>query len=130
MAGDHPLGRAYRGASWLRGAIRPTDDGRRGNRTLSTEQFNKPCRGGDVGGDVTAASGGFAVFAPGLDLEGFVELRGGEGGIGVEPALEERESDHERAAGRGQCVQRGQAELVLRRDNRGEYLERRLGLPG
>src|ERR1044071_116070 len=49
-----------------------------GRPRLRGQQLNKAAGGSDVGRHALAAGRGLGILAPFLDLEGFVELRGGE----------------------------------------------------
>src|SRR5579885_3513051 len=92
------------------------------------QQLEKPGREPHVLAQRGAAASLLLVLAPLLDLEALVELRQGEGGLGVDSLLDERQRQHHRAAGRGGEMERRQRHRVMRRDRGPQRREARLGL--
>src|SRR6185437_6541022 len=101
------------------GEITPTGSQRQpwGWRGLSPQQRQKPVRQRDIVLDRGSALHLLGVLAPLLDLEALVELRGGKGPLDAESSLGQRQRHHQRAAGGGGEMERGELE-------RGEALDR------
>ena len=89
-----------------------------------SRQVQEPSRRRDVAPESGAAGALDLVLAPLLDLEGFVELRGGEGFVGTDLAFDEGEADDERAAGGGGGVEHGQLHRLVDSDSAFHGVER------
>src|SRR5205809_450579 len=91
-----------------------------GSAAQQRHELRRRC---NIRGECGTALGLFGICAPGLDLKALVELRGDEGGGGIEMPPEQCQGDDQRAAGGGRGMEGGEREIVMRGDDPGKGYE-------